>query len=81
MVGGEALGLNTTGTGNTAVGFETLLFVSDAGFNTAVAYQALVYSEGPSNSAFGFLAMGNTMGAAAGNHSDRQRSTVKYYRE
>ena len=66
-VGGEALGLNTTGTGNTAVGFETLLFVSDAGFNTAVGYQALVYSEGPSNSALGYLAMGNTMGAAAGN--------------
>ena len=43
------------------------LFVSDAGFNTAVGYQALVYSEGPSNSAFGYLAMGNTMGAAAGN--------------
>ena len=43
------------------------LFVSDAGFNTAVGYQALVYSEGPSNSALGYLAMGNTMGAAAGN--------------
>ncbi len=57
-VGAGALQQNTTGAGNTAIGFQSLNSLDSATYNTACGYQAMSNgNSGGSNSAFGSWAL------------------------
>src|SRR5205823_11564831 len=55
--GCNALGLLTTGAGNTGLGWGSLQSDSTGGFNTAIGAGALLLNNGDSNTATGALAL------------------------
>ena len=57
FLGDDALSSNTSGTGNTAIGWRSLFSNTDASFNTGVGGGALTLNTGDSNTAVGTAAL------------------------